>query len=61
MPQSPADATTAPQTSTPDSDKLKRKRQPRNSACQGCAALKMKVPMNAHAADERTSRLTVRM
>lgn len=58
IPQSPADAPTAPQTSTPDSDKLKRKRQPRNSACQGCAALKMKVLKPVDAPDENMSRLT---
>ena len=47
IPPSPAEgaATTSPATmTTPDLNALKRKRQPRNSACQSCAALKMKVP-----------------
>lgn len=45
---------TTPKASTPDSDlSLKRKRQPRNSACQGCAALKMKCIATANGKCER--------
>jgi hypothetical protein len=42
---SPAVEAPAPMTPANEAaeDKLKRKRQPRNSACQGCAQLKMKV------------------
>lgn len=56
MPPSSGEGSAAPPTAltTPDSDKLKRKRQPRNSACQGCAALKMKVHATAAAPASRT-------
>ncbi|KAK4508598.1 hypothetical protein PRZ48_002337 [Zasmidium cellare] len=54
--QSLADATTAAPQSTPDNE-LKRKRQPRNSACQGCAALKMKCISTPNGKCERCNRM----
>ncbi|EME49397.1 hypothetical protein DOTSEDRAFT_163734 [Dothistroma septosporum NZE10] len=48
-----------PALATPDSEKLnrKRQRQPRNSACQGCASLKMKCISTDHGKCERCNRM----
>ncbi|SMQ46861.1 unnamed protein product [Zymoseptoria tritici ST99CH_3D7] len=48
---------TAPALQTPQSEDLKRKRQPRNSACQHCAQLKMKCIQQANGICERCHRM----
>ncbi|CAK4034601.1 hypothetical protein AC578_9767 [Lecanosticta acicola] len=42
---------------TPDRGELKRKRQPRNSACQSCSALKMKCISTPNGKCERCNRM----